>query len=328
MKPLSAWKAFHVYYHEDRRRLLNDGIQPLIADLKDRNLVGRWFFVLYGLGGPHVRLRLECSGPPSALDDRVETSLGEFLSTTPSEQALDSTVALQITERLCAGDPNESDTTLYPDNHLRPAPFLPEVERYGGAEGLDAHLTLFAASSRRALRHHGQFAQASRARRYTDLLSALLDQALGLANNVEHASALLGYAEAWWGDSYPTMVEKARHVAGSQGEVLAHLLSGRLDSAEGSLSQNVGSAEDSGNLFIAGRRFREELAEDHSLPDASAFSQLHMTANRFAVGNPEEVYVACLARSILGDAGDASRQRLGKIMAARFPGRSVAKRAS
>ncbi|MFP8959103.1 lantibiotic dehydratase C-terminal domain-containing protein [Streptomyces nanhaiensis] len=53
------WLSLYVY-HADLDRLLSEAAAPLVAELRERGVLGDWFFLRYWEGGRHLRLRLAC----------------------------------------------------------------------------------------------------------------------------------------------------------------------------------------------------------------------------------------------------------------------------
>lgn len=52
------WISLHVFYAANSNPVLVHCIGPLVAELRERSLLSKWFFIRYWLEGPHTRIRL------------------------------------------------------------------------------------------------------------------------------------------------------------------------------------------------------------------------------------------------------------------------------
>lgn len=52
------WISLHVFYAANSNPVLVHCIGPLVAELRERGLLSKWFFIRYWLEGPHTRIRL------------------------------------------------------------------------------------------------------------------------------------------------------------------------------------------------------------------------------------------------------------------------------
>ncbi|HTZ43222.1 MAG TPA: thiopeptide-type bacteriocin biosynthesis protein [Jatrophihabitans sp.] len=52
------WISLHTFYAANSNPVLVHCIGPLVAELRERGLIEKWFFIRYWLEGPHTRLRL------------------------------------------------------------------------------------------------------------------------------------------------------------------------------------------------------------------------------------------------------------------------------
>ncbi len=315
----TSWIAYHLFYYEDPRRAVLGFVRPAAAALLDAGLVESFFFLRYPLGGPHVRLRLRpAEGRVSETRETVEALAREFLAASPSTSSLDAETIRRGNEAIIAGDPHESDLAVYPDNSLLPFPFRPEVERYGGPERLAASLDFFAVSSVAALDflagHEGQ----PRSRLLAGALAVLARQALAFARDEEELTALLSYGVASWGTGMQAIVDKADRLVAEQGEGFQGLFEREIrDAADARTAPpEAGTREAAPWLREAARRLSLSIGAD----DAAArlrvgSSQLHMTANRLGLSNPEEVYLSRIL-SLLLAARLSSPEGAGELRAA------------
>ncbi|MEM7515766.1 MAG: lantibiotic dehydratase C-terminal domain-containing protein, partial [Planctomycetota bacterium] len=165
--------------------------------------------------------------------------------------------------------------------------FEPETTRYGGADLLPASLDFFCLSTQAALETLQQTVSKPRAQQLTAALRRLVHQAIGAARDHSDFLSLLDYFEAWR-PAMQVFVEKAdqvfdrapgayrRSVMNSIREVREHGESDLLFSGASSLARSVDQLEDAERLPILR-------------------SQMHMTANRLGLLNPEESYLTRLA---------------------------------
>lgn len=133
---------------EEADAVLLDLVAPLAQHLAQEGLVRLAFFIRYHEGGHHLRVRF--SGAPQALSG-------------PARALIDAAVPAFFAARWPALDegPQSMDDPrwqpLYQAQELRPTPsyeyqrYEPEVERYGGPQGLCVSERHFAASSATAL---------------------------------------------------------------------------------------------------------------------------------------------------------------------------------
>src|SRR5689334_6616478 len=130
---MEDWISFHLYYHEDLTRAVLGFVRPAVSSLLEAGWIDRFFFVRYGLGGPHLRLRLRPVAACEPLVDRgVRRAAEQFLDGSPSTAVLDPEALRRQTLAMLASDPHETDGSVYPDNFLLAVPFRPETQRYGG----------------------------------------------------------------------------------------------------------------------------------------------------------------------------------------------------
>lgn len=131
------WLSVHLFFDGDiyrtaADRVILDHVAPVAQRCFEAGWARRWFFIRYAAGGPHIRLRLEVT-PQTTEDCRRLVA----------EQAAD-------------GGPIRS---------LVWSPYEPEVERYGGAQGVVVSEELFCHSSAIAVELLGQLTPGERSLR-------------------------------------------------------------------------------------------------------------------------------------------------------------------
>jgi hypothetical protein len=297
----APWICYHLYYHQDLNRAVRRFVHPTVAALHAAGWIDGFFFIRYGLGGPHVRLRLlPKAGRAAEVAASAEARARDFLAELPSISTLDMETLRRAAEALVAADPYESDATVYPDNSFLAFPFRPETERYGGPERLADSLGFFAVSSAVALDFLLRHGEQPRSRQLAVAFSLMVRQALCFARDEEELIALARYGVDSWGGAMPAIVAKADRVFAEQGEGFRQLF-GRELAAMGSIAAEPPS-EAAAWLPEASRRLSQAIGEDLAVRRKIGISQLHMAANRLGLSNPEEVYLSRILSNRIAEA--------------------------
>jgi hypothetical protein len=301
-QPVAGWVSAHLYYHGDLDLLLRNAVAPLLGELAAMELVDRFFFVRYGLGGPQVRLRLRLRHQEPRSGERVERQVEAFMrsffSHHPSLQPLPEEEIRRRNRIILANDPFESDDRVHPDGSVSFVPFLAEVERFGGAAHLPVTLDFFALSSLLALEDVVHHPDPEPNRRLARQLRCLAAQAQGFAASPPDFLALVSNAAFPPGDRHGSALAKAERVASELRTELESLLLTQLEA-----SRQAASAV-SGPVAL-GRGACHLAAALGSLSPTErtrvSVRQMHMTANRLGLSNVEESYAArILLRSAEG----------------------------
>jgi hypothetical protein len=273
------WRAFHFHYHASLDRLLLDFIRPRLDTLVRERDIDRFFFVRYGLGGPHVRLRVRVR---EARAPRVGAWLlaraGEFFARHPSTSPLSGDQIRSIHDSILRADPEESETALYPDNFAREARFEPETDRYGGRALLELALDYFTLSSAGALEFLAAHGREPRARQLPIILQMLFGEAWSFAGDMDELLALLSSSFVSAGPAMAAIVERGDRLFEQRQEVFVRVLQAKLKAPP---------RGDAGMLLAAAVQRAPRATRLRALS-----SQLHMTANRLGLSNAEEVYIS------------------------------------
>jgi hypothetical protein len=281
---LEDWRAFHLFYHADRDRVILEFVRPVVRLLWHAGEIDSFFFIRYALGGPHIRLRLHIRpGRVEVVEERVREVVSRFLAHWPSTESLNEESIRWTNRTILANDPHEHEDAVYPDNHLIPAPFRPEVERYGGMAMLSCSLDYFAISSVKALRYCTEHRLATRARQLPILFRILARQLWSFAAREEEVFALLAAFIA------------SRKLA----PILPHgdrAYEARKDDFLGLLATELDALSDPRATPDLNDAASQQLSWEARTATADTrcrigASQLHMTANRTGVTNAEEVYL-------------------------------------
>lgn len=293
----AAWRAYHLFYHADRERLVAEMVRPTVAALRASGDITRFYFVLYNLGGPHVRLRLKpARGRAARVEAQVQRAAAAFFERCPSTTSLPEEAIVRQNAGIVASDPLSGGGAdeVYPDNSVRELPTFFEVERYGGPRLFRHSLEYFVLSSGEALRFAGGEGRTS-GQRLAAAGRLCVDQAWGLARGAEEFAELLGYAgRLFTGEWTEHFLRRGDEAFDRQRAVHTRLLRDELDAL------TRGDAAASPALVAGARRLARGIrkAQEGARWIITA-SQLHMTANRLGLLNPEELYLSqILSRAV------------------------------
>lgn len=283
---LSRWLSGHLFDHGDRDLLLTQVVRPTVAALLEEKRIDRFFFLRFDLGGPHVRLRLRSVPQGAGVEWSVETAAASYFSRRPTPPPLSPEVIRQRNQVILAEDSSEwDDGAVHPDGSVLWTGWEPESGRYGGAALLPASLDFFAVSSARALSLLAEQSGLSRSRRLPGQLRLLAAQAWGMAGSPAELKLSLAWALPPPGHPLEPFVARGDQAFEKSRDGLAALLRAE---ASGDPGPEMLYSE-------AARQFRREIAP--APPDVRARilkSQMHVTANRLGLSNPEEVHVSRL----------------------------------
>jgi len=304
----SGWLNYHLYYHQDRGSTIDGFVRPMVAALLSADWIDRFFFVRYGLGGPHIRLRLHPRPGASALvTEAAESQARDFLASRPSTSNLTPQSIRRGNRQLLASDPHETDDSVYPDNSFLAFPFRPEIERYGGPGLWRDSVDFFVLSSATVLELLREHGAEPRARHVTLALQVLAGQALGFARDEEDLIVLLRYAVDLWGERMPQAMEKADRVLTEKKRIFDQLFDKEPDLAAGEARARLNQGARRLAWIVRGA--------DRSVHQRIGTSQLHMTANRLGLNNAEEVFLSRILTRVATER-ITSGESLGTLLAA------------
>ena len=136
-----TWLSGHLFYAGNLNRLLIEAVKPFVERALEEGLAQQWFFIRYGMGGPHIRLRFK--GEPhlleTVLQPRMEAFFGNYFQKHPSFRW-----------------PGKTPTTEFPNNSIQFIPYEPEMDRYGGVEGITISEAQFEYASAEVLERIGR----------------------------------------------------------------------------------------------------------------------------------------------------------------------------
>ena len=314
----SGWLNYHLYYHQDLGPAIDYFVRPLVIGLLRSDWIDGFFFVRYGLGGPHIRLRLHPRlGALALVAEVAEGQARSFLASRPSTSNLTQLSILRVNQQLLASDPHEIDDSVYPDNTFLTFPFRPEIERYGGPELWGDSLDFFVLSSATVLELLREYGGEPRSRHVTLAFQVLAGQALGFARDEEDLIVLLRYAVDLWGGRMPQAMEKADRVLTEKRRNFEQLFDRELGLLSNRPDAAVTAGEEARARLNEGARRLAWIVRgvDRSVHQQIGTSQLHMTANRLGLNNAEEVFLSQILTRLASE-HITSGESLGILLAA------------
>ncbi|MFD7826017.1 thiopeptide-type bacteriocin biosynthesis protein [Kitasatospora sp. NPDC059803] len=282
-RPTTHWQSLHLALPltaRDADAFVTDDLAPLMDGLTT-DPDADWFFIRYGEGGPHLRIRFHGPGAP----EQAEGLAADLAR-----------LAARRTPPTGPWAPRHGEVTA--------VPYQPETERYGGPALLPIAEDLFGHSSRTAVR----------ALRAASATAARLPLALDLAHTTAHALGLDDLSAARWLRRHAASwrwVTEYRPLPGAAVHTRVNTVFARQRDALARRARALREALDtgaaapwltdwSGQVAAAADRMRAasppEAAERLSWAWAS---QLHMLFNRLGVGPDEERAVCRLAARTL-----------------------------
>ncbi|WP_051709137.1 thiopeptide-type bacteriocin biosynthesis protein [Streptomyces sp. NRRL S-350] len=288
--PSTGWHSLHLALPLSAAQadgFVTEDLAPLMDGLAGTD----WFFIRYGEGGPHLRIRLRHPGPPTA------------------SPALDPTRLAADLSRLAGRRTPPDGPWTARHGEVTEVPYAPETERYGGPALLPIAEEVFTHSTRTAVHALRALASAPDSR---------LPLALDLAHTTAHALGLdelaasrwlRRHAASWrWVTEYPPLPGAAVHtrvntVFARQRQALA----GRARALRAALDAGTAApwlGDWAARTADAAARMRAVAPADASERLSWVWaSQLHMLFNRLGVGPDEERAVCRLAARTLLEAG-------------------------
>ncbi len=248
----SEWLAAHVYTPAPRALLLGAAV-PLFM----HEDVRRFFFVRYGEGGPHLRLRFLVDDP-----QRFRPIVASTLA----------------------------------DLEVRFMPYEPELERYGGTDGIAVAERQFDASSRTVLRvlHEGRDPLAAAIAMHVTFAAAMGVDA------VPFFAALTRDFVRWHPDYVAEPAALDRIAADYEARFTAQraALVEPIAALAANREPEPWLAEWTAGMHAIEREL-DALPLDARTRHSILASYVHMTNNRLGVANPDEPYLAYLIKRSL-----------------------------
>ncbi|MEV6574779.1 thiopeptide-type bacteriocin biosynthesis protein [Streptomyces sp. NPDC051577] len=288
MTTTDTWQSHHLFLHataEDADAFLLRDVAPLLDGLVAAGEATGWFFIRYGEDGPHLRIRVHGAEPAAAA--RLPRELARAAKEVPAVPG------------------------PWPSAHgeVRPVPYVPETDRYGGPLALPVAEEVFVDSTRvvvEALREVRGGGAATRLTVAADLAHATA-YALGMGE-LAAARWLRGHAAGWrWVTEVPLLPGSSVHARVNSVYAAQRSTLGRRAA---DLRRRLADGTAAPWLVRWTDRVRQADAALRAGggPEASYAwvwaSQLHMLFNRLGV-TPDEERAVCrlVARTLLEPTG-------------------------
>ncbi len=308
-----GWLSVHLFYQGSSDLLLRELVLPLVAELREGNLLARYFFLRYWRGGPHIRLRLLPHDGSGATDVRTAARRHShrFFAVHPSADTLSPEEYARQARVLDRAEPGEPDLPLQSNNSLRVFEYRPEHHKYGTGAPLAAVERHFERSSDLALDLVGRKVPAERRRvlAFGALLAGESDPA--------HLARRLDRTRRIWAQAVSTADDTARDAAVYQKRratlaAVARRVRGPGTTGDTFLDGWCRSVDDLWRTLAgleASDRFTPTgLAASTGMPlPATAFAIdncAHLLCNRLGIGLAEERFLRGLAALAAADLCD------------------------
>ncbi|CAN5826406.1 thiopeptide-type bacteriocin biosynthesis protein [soil metagenome] len=136
------WLSCHLFYTGNWDTFLTHQVKPFVDKVINQKQAGQFFFIRYWERGPHLRLRFK--GEKEILENIVKPDLEKFFQDFFEKNP---------SHREASGENNSQhdDAQLLPNNSIQFISYEPELERYGGKEGVPISEKHFESSSKAVL---------------------------------------------------------------------------------------------------------------------------------------------------------------------------------
>ncbi|GAA2685735.1 MULTISPECIES: thiopeptide-type bacteriocin biosynthesis protein [Actinosynnema] len=259
-----TWTGAHV-----RLSWAVEHVDAFIADVLAPAMTGEWFFVRYGEGGPHLRVRARDADLPEKLRALVAGVEHPTPADDPKPAATPTPTAA----------PTPADDPEWQHGEVREVRYEPEVARYGGPELLPIAEEVFCRSTEVAV----AVLRATRTRGARFTAAVELVMATASAVGLDRAGA------ASWLRSLASGWRRADEPVAPPG-VASHAVARSLHTARG--PQLAARWEELDANATGAIAYWADHVREAGLPAHVWASQLHMLLNRLGVP-PEEERVVC-----------------------------------
>ncbi|MET9532409.1 lantibiotic dehydratase C-terminal domain-containing protein [Streptomyces sp. NPDC006649] len=152
-EPEDRWVSAHVFTGHPLDLVVSTLIPAAVAELRQRGLADRFFFLRHWHGGPHLRLRVRLTAPAArpAVCAVLDAHAMELFRTLPPTQPMSAHQYQSLAGQLAALEPESEPGTLAPNDSLAFHPYRPEHGKYGRGAALRAAEDAFATCSELAV---------------------------------------------------------------------------------------------------------------------------------------------------------------------------------
>ena len=315
-EPAGRWKAFHIHYLHPQDALIAELLQSLIADLKLSGLVA-WFFIRYWEQGPHIRVRLRIRHDNQSIETRFRSEVQAYMKRRPSISLKDLSGAKAMTKFLAESEGKSAiSTEIMPDNSLHERDYEPEIDKYGGTEGIAIAEHLFHTSSDLVVSLVRPTSDWDSQRLVIAVACTLLAlRAAGLSQ--DESCDFLSEAQSHWARYVSSReLDKWHRVARERQPVWERQMRDMIliaDAGQGALGDvlhrwQVAVAEAFGKVDLPGGRILQQVKHRGTSLDDNAARQflllnyIHMHNNRVGLSPAQEACAMILSKSVVGGA--------------------------
>lgn len=336
------WISAHIFYSSNPNPLLVECVAPLVEKLRAQDLIARYFFIRYWLGGPHIRLRLlpTAGVTEQAVKDVVEPEVQAFLSRRPALYEIDTAALAPIYKRLYFAEygpdaftaefGEDGELPFYPNNSLHYVAYEPEVQRYGGLAGVDLAERHFEVSSNIVLRLSRDTNIHIRSIMFGHAIQLMIQTCYGFLEDDARVSAFFQHYMDFWQGSFgqninnnsnrlmPRFIRKYDRVAHKLQKRVADIrafVQARPASSgtevERMWSEHIRELRASvSTLFAAGQIELPEVEDEAGAFRSLLRGYIHMTNNRLGVNISDEVYLSYLLRRAIEHMAEAKSEEV------------------
>lgn len=326
------WISVHIFYSSNGNPLLGECVAPLVAKLRERGLISRYFFIRYWMGGPHVRLRLlPAEGVAEAsVKEVVEADIAAFLARRPALYEIDRAALAPLyrnmyeaeygAEEFAARFGEGGELPFYDNNTFHYIDYEPEYDRYGGEAGVDLAERHFEVSSDMVLRLVRETNMHVRGIVMGHSVQMMLQMCYAFLGDEERIVAFLERYMEFWQTSYAQNSQKLYPGFDRKYAHMEAKLRNRVEEVRRlTRGDDPSAGTESERLWLAHiKEVRAEalrLAAEKRLPLSGEVDDpeialvillsgyLHMTNNRLGVSILDEIYLSYLVARALEGAG-------------------------
>jgi thiopeptide-type bacteriocin biosynthesis protein len=333
-KPSGDWISLHVFYAANANPVLVQCVRPMVAKLRERGLLAKWFFIRYWLEGPHVRIRLLSTEPRHTEELRraAEEEIRAYLGRRPALYEDDRDRSGELYKNMFLAEySQERWDELYgrdgsmpfrDNNSVHAIDYEREYSRYGGPDAMALAESHFQASSETVL----TLLETTNVHVRTVLLGQAAQLTMGLCfaflREEEAIATFLERYRLMWETSYQESSEGQHEkfdvsYASMRDRLLQRLRHVR-DCVHGDpsaaptplerswLAHCVSLRDDVLRLAEAGRMTFRDGAKPEPRDALSIVlsSYVHMTNNRLGASILDEIYLSYLIAKALGELGE------------------------
>lgn len=331
------WISVHIFYSSNANPVIAECLEPLIANLRQRGLIQRYFFIKYWMEGPHVRLRLlPAPGvPEAAIKQAIEPAISKYLARRPALYDIDKDHYRAYHKDLFVAEygadawqekfGEDGEMGLRNNNSFHYIEYEPEYRRYGGSEGVELAEWHFEQSSDIVM----QLLRDTNVHVRTVLLGLSIQLSLPLCfgflqDDLRVKSFLDNYLRYWQEtfhqssvDMFPDFERKYAKMAPELQRRIAEIRRYMVDQSPGSLTglerqwtshirelrQRVDDLVAQGKLFFEGKGRNGDAGpiteSDFGYYEILLSSYIHMTNNRLGVSILDEIYLSYILKLAL-----------------------------